>query len=721
MRKKIPQRVLISFFLSFFILFFYAGIVLAEEPSKLKNVTLKKTSEGFQLVLENSKTPADLKIEETDKPPALSLYIRGARISFKKYEGIPIEVPVEDELIKRIIFEEKTDYRQTPSEYVKVTLESNKPFGHVINSQWNGQFISVTILPKETVQKKNSLNKPDKVKVTVSERETEHSTSLKVEEVEKFEESRLKKEKEHLEAVLAEKKQKVADKETQERVEEVRKEAEKRVKTGSAIEEAYKKLKAETEKKETIPLQQQIEEKKIYQDVSLPTEVRPLIRKVVAFTEAKNVEDCINIAISNYIPIQVAQEQEKLAQLRVREARRSFYPSFLGEWKEMDGKTVTEPYRGRSYGIQAQQPVFTGGRLMSTLRKEQLGELIARGNLERLKQDLIFKVSKAYYELVVAKKGLDCFKELKEKEEKLLNDAELEFKIEAATPAVLPTAQSIYNQICFQVASTEREYQLAILNLEKEMYVENLKIDNLNYEISYKRVDINFGECKELAVRNRPEPRIIEMTIKSAEYGENVIKSEEMPNVTLTGKYGRSGEAFSESDLNLAKEWSLMGSVKWFLGGNTLETSYSKDRVSPFRVTRTDTSLSSSSFDTKFSFWDNLAHFTKQKEAQITRKQAEQELADMRNKISQETQDAYYSYIKYNTQFSLALNEIGYRRKQLEITKAKREMGDANAAEVMEAQMRVSEAEVNLEQAKAGIVVAIVSLNRAIGLVNYIK
>ncbi|MBI4845221.1 MAG: TolC family protein [Candidatus Omnitrophica bacterium] len=260
---------------------------------------------------------------------------------------------------------------------------------------------------------------------------------------------------------------------------------------------------------------------------------------------------------------------------------------------------------------------------------------------------------------------------------------------------------------------------MAKLNLEKEMFTENIDVDNLDYHLEKKKIDITLEKCLELAFTNRAELNILEKTIEAAKYGQDIIRSEELPNFSLMGSYGRSGEAFTQRDLNLATEWKVMGKVRWFLGGNTMESAYTKDKVTPFKVTKTDTNVDSQSMNLKFSFWDNLAHFTKQKEAQITRHQAEKDLAEMRNKIRQETEDAYYSYQRYSTQLGLAINEIGYRRKQLEIIKTKRAMNEASGAEVMEAELQLAQSNGTLYESLAGVNVSIASLNRAIGVINY--
>ncbi len=684
-------------------------LCFAQEAAKLDNISLQRTEDDLLILLEHSKSPLNFKIEEIEKPRSLMLYIDGAKVTFRPYGNVPIEIPVNERGVKKIIVEQITDFKQSPPQSVELSILISQPFDYEVNSQWGGQFLVIKISPKERAVRK----------IAWSDRELEIGPSEKLKAIRAIKEKEAKKARERLDSFKKRKRKELAKKESKAKLEQLRKESEERIKSGKMREEAYKKLRGKAAESKISAVRQELIEKDLYKDITMPSEAKLVIHRVVSSTKVKTVEDCLNITMANYIPIQIAREQQQLAKLRLREARRAFYPSFLGEWRETDGKTVTEDYRGRSYGFQVEQPLFTGGKLMATLRKEQLGELIAKGNFDRVKQDLIWGVSKAYYELIAGKKVLDLLKSLKVREEKLLLQVEQEFKIGSATPAVLLTAQSFFNQICYQVVSAEREFALAKLNLEKAMFTENLDIDGVNYNLKRKKIDVNLEECLELAFRNRPEPKILERTIKSAKYGEDIIRSESLPNVAVITTYGRSGEAFSQRNLNLAKEWTIMGKVKWFLGGNTLETTYNSERVSPFKVTSTDSSLTSQTLGVKFSFWDNLAHFTKRKEAQVTRKQAEKDLAETRNKIRNETEDAYYSYRRYSTQFALALNELGFRRKQLEILKTKKRMNEATVPEIMEAEMQLVQARGNREQSMAAINVAIISLNRAIGVINY--
>ncbi|MCK4994030.1 MAG: TolC family protein [Candidatus Omnitrophica bacterium] len=686
----------------------FISMCYAQQPAKLRTFLLKKIDGGLQIHIEHSKPPVEFTVVESQNPRGLIVNFIGSNITFKNYENIPIEVPVAEEGIKRVVVEEKTDYNKVPSERVQVLIELDRTFKYNVDSQWNAQFLDLFVFPGE----------PDK-RSQWTEKEKELGPRKAMVRIKEFKKIEARKAKEHLDKFTRIKRVELIKKESKEKISQLRKNAEKRMESGVEVEKAYKKLNAETSISSLPEARQQIVEKNLYKDISMPSEVKPMILKATPGDKIVRLEDCLSLALAAHLPLQVAKDQQELANLRVREARRGFYPALMGEWNETDGRTVTENYRGRSYALQGEQMLFSGGKLTATLRKEQLGGLIAKGNYERVKNELILKVTKAYYELIMAKNTIDIMQRLKEKSEQVLEEVESEFTVFWATPADLLDAQASYNQVCYQVSYSERGFAMAKLSLEKEMFLENIDITNMDFQLGRQKIETNLTECLDLAFLHRVEIKIIEQTLKAAKFSQDIIKSEEMPNVSIVGSYGRAGESFSQRSLNLATEWSLMGKIRWFLGGNTVETSYKKDKITPFRVTSTSTNVESQTLNSKFSFWDNLAHFTKAKEAQITRKQALKDKAEMKNKIRQETEDAYYTYLRYNTQLSLAVNQIGFRRKQLEILKTKRRMGEARGADVINAETQLAEANGTMQEALAGINIAIVSLNHAIGVINY--
>ena len=688
-----------------------ATVYAAPENAKLQRISVEPTESGIIISLEQSKPPQNYQLQTEEKPFRLVLVLEGSQVAFKKYENIPIEFPVNKNGMKRIVVEEKRSARDLELRNIICTVEMNQPFEYETTTQWDGQYLTIAVTPVGDLPPElSSLQRQQQAAAPVERREST-STQMQPE----AEQAR-----QRMQAVIRDAQQQRENQQSQERIAAVRQESAERVKSGATIEQAYQKLKAESEISTLPQAREQIADTKLFTDITLPSEIKPVLRRV-STTEITSLEQCIALAISRYPPLDIAQEQERLAALRVRESKRAFYPSLLAEWSEGAGDTIEESYRNRSYGFKGEQSLYSGGRMTAALRKEQLGELIAQGNLERIKQDMIVQVTQAYFELLAAKNTVDMLADAKRIAEKILSEVEKEAQINATPQAVLLTARSLNNQAIFQWASAERERALAKLKLEKEMFTENLDISQLDYRMQHRAITVSLDDCRELAERNRVEIKVLEQTIQMADYGEDIIRSESLPNVSVVGTYGRAGEAFSERDLTLGKQWMVMGKVRWFLGGNTAETSYSKDQIVPFKITDAAAKTGSQTLNAKFSFWDNLAHFSKQKEAQITKKQAEKDLDEMRNRIRQETEDAYYSYQKFQAQMDLSASEMGYRSKQVEIARTKRRMDEATGAEIMEAEVALAQATINFQQALAGINIAIAALNRAVGVINYFQ
>ncbi|MBI4845220.1 MAG: TolC family protein [Candidatus Omnitrophica bacterium] len=443
MLYKLVLKLLIA--VCVFLVVFLSGNVncYSQAATKLKSFNMQKIKQGLLINIENSNSPADFTVEESDRPPQLLIEIIGAEVSFKEYENRPIEMPVHEKGITKVVVEERSNYKRIPQESVAIRVELSRLFHYDVDAQFNGKFLTVLIAPYGEDIQGTILDEKGKTLLNPSER---------LKEIKILKEKEAQKARQRLRDFTQETRVELIRKESKERVSEIREKAQERIESGKTLEESYKKMKAETEISSLPMAMAHIEDKRLYEDITVPTDTRPVLQRMTPSQPVNKLENCINIALNKYLPLQIAKEQGELAKLRVREARRSFYPAFLGEWNEVDGDTVTEPYRGRSYGVQAEQPLFTGGKLMATLRKEQLGEVIAEGNFNRIKHDLMVQISKAYYELVLAKNTLDAMTRLLEVSEKLMGEIEKEFAVFSATPAELLNAQTILNQVNYQIA-----------------------------------------------------------------------------------------------------------------------------------------------------------------------------------------------------------------------------------------------------------------------------
>jgi len=112
-----------------------------------------------------------------------------------------------------------------------------------------------------------------------------------------------------------------------------------------------------------------------------------------------DLNDCIKIAEANHIQAIVARKSIKLAEMRLFEARRNMLPSATIVVERSKGRVSDADYLGRKQYIEGQQPIYHGGELYFTMKQAEVNLQIAKNDHQRVKNDLVLQVKKAYYTL----------------------------------------------------------------------------------------------------------------------------------------------------------------------------------------------------------------------------------------------------------------------------------------------------------------------------------
>jgi len=141
------RKICLQILIVFSAVFLFFSMCYAQQPAKLKTFLLKKIDNGLQIHIEHSKPPVEFTVVESEFPRGLIVNFIGSHVTFKRYENIPIEVPVDEDGIKKIVVSEKTDYNKNPAERVQILIELDRTFEYDFDSQWNSQFFDLLIFP----------------------------------------------------------------------------------------------------------------------------------------------------------------------------------------------------------------------------------------------------------------------------------------------------------------------------------------------------------------------------------------------------------------------------------------------------------------------------------------------------------------------------------------------------------------------------------------------
>jgi len=436
-----------------------------------------------------------------------------------------------------------------------------------------------------------------------------------------------------------------------------------------------------------------------------------------------NLESLLHLALQNYQPAKIAKEQVELAQLKILKAGRDLFPTLAAQWTNVKGKTITDPYRSKSYGIQGEQTIFDSGKLMYAFRREKLGLQIAKKNYDQVTSELIYKVRKSYYELAGAQETLKNLNNAKKKCEQDLGLVSKQYAAGLITKIELLSTYSKYERLGYLIDSAEADLAVAKVNLQQAVNLDSLEDlpEEVSLDLNVKKLKINLKEVQELAQKSRADIQSLELGDLSAKYAEMIAARENRPKITISGSKGKSGESFIANSLELTDEWSIMAKVSFLFGGSTVEASQTKDKTLPKTISDTTLKTEANTSQVKFSLLNNLAYYTDRKEAQVAHKQITSQLHESRQKADLEVENAYMTYQKALSLLNTSLSDKNFREGELKVNLMRRDVGELPTSEVMQSRIEVAQAQSNYIQAASNYYLAIASLNKAVGISNYYR
>lgn len=437
-----------------------------------------------------------------------------------------------------------------------------------------------------------------------------------------------------------------------------------------------------------------------------------------------SLDECIEIAIENHLPLKIQKKQLKLAEFRVLEAMRKLGPQLTAKFEESGGQINDRYYGGKRISLEGKQPVFYGGELVYAVKQAKVNVEVVRTEYERIKGELMLQVRKAYYSFDKTKKALEVQKELYREVKDLYGMAKAGCEAGFVTQIEFLKVTSQYNQAEFQFTSAEQDMELANLILQQAM--------NIDYEIDInevkdpKIIEINLENCFNLANLNRPEIKIGQLTIDYYDYEIKIMGARaNWPRVDLLGMYANAYEDYKAIDLadpalhrrNLGPEYYLGAKVSIPFWGSTFEGSLMEENWQPvvgsFRGTKSTTK------SVGISFFNKLDDISSAWEADVERARQRDELKKKKQEVVMEVKETFYKYKKAVVLIEVAKNKVKFQTKQAEIMRVKQELGDADFSTVIEELIKLSEERFSYIQALADYYSAVSSLNKVIGINDY--
>ncbi len=304
-----------------------------------------------------------------------------------------------------------------------------------------------------------------------------------------------------------------------------------------------------------------------------------------------------------------------------------------------------EAYTNRnlhSWGVnlQATQPIF---RVQNWAAYKQAGAQIRQAEADFLKarQELILRVAQAYFDVLIAKDGIEVYEAQIKAVEYQLEAAKKNYQAGITTITDIHEAKSRLDLASANLIASQTDFENKKAALEQIVGYQIESITPLKNEINIQQpLPANVKEWMNSASANSPSVMFYKASLDAASYEVTKNRAGHLPTLDLTASYGEnyaSGSMASPTDLKSryrAGQVGLQLSLPIFTGGLT---------------------------------------YSKIEEAQIGRKKAQLELESAKRNAASNAKQAFYgmkngiaqiyalSSAVANSKSSVESNKIGYK------------------------------------------------------------
>ena len=438
-----------------------------------------------------------------------------------------------------------------------------------------------------------------------------------------------------------------------------------------------------------------------------------------SFLEKKEeIGTLFHIAKKDSYPLKIARDQIDLSTVKVRETFRNLFP-FLGvEYTSTEGKTITDPYESKSYGLKAQHILYDSGQRSYSLRREKLNVGVAQENYKKIRNDLLFEVLKGYYHFQKEKQALSLLKTAGGKFDAYFDTGTTLKQGRLITEIEYLKIQNIYHKVAAEIISQENQYGLSVANLKRVLGISPQEDLPALSPLQFKEnlpLPHTLSECINIGLGKRTEVELWEKSIKATDLGYRVAKVENRPKLIMESFWGRSGEAYGYQELDLAETWNVVGKVVWLFGGSSFETSLTGEETVPTDITEISTKTEATTLTVRANLLDKLSYYTETKEGKVALKQAEDELVELNKTIAWDVQEGFSIYNEARKRLESFKKEIETDAKDIALKEELFKAGEIPLSGLMEAELKITSTQLSLLKAKLEMYLGLVVLDKASG------
>ena len=433
------------------------------------------------------------------------------------------------------------------------------------------------------------------------------------------------------------------------------------------------------------------------------------------------LDSCIAYAFQNNLAIQLSEENVALNGLNETSAIGAMLPSLNAQgghgynWGQridpFTNQFASSRIQSNNFGIATSVNLFNGLRQVNTLKQAELNTETAKWNYQKMRNDIALNVASAYLAVIINKEFMDIAR-------RTLDGTDRQVKRMEQLVGAGQIAVSNLNDLQAQLAadnasfvSTENNFRLSKLSLMQLLQLDASKLDQFNImipnldEVEQYTLLSNPEIAVQAALNNFPEVKSATTSVASAALGQKIAASGYYPSLNASFSYGTGYSGAAK--VITGNPDTLAFPIGTVLGTGELVTSfpqlsYSLDdyQTKAFRNQLQDNVNRSLFFSLNIPLFNGFSAHTGVKRAEINFRQAELQLEQTKQTITQSVYQAYNDAQAALANYYAFKTSVAASIKAFEWAELRYEQGMSNITEYADSRMRLEIAQANLARTK---------------------
>ena len=394
------------------------------------------------------------------------------------------------------------------------------------------------------------------------------------------------------------------------------------------------------------------------------------------------LDKCIELALGNNPQINAAFHDILASDSRIKQVWSNYFPQV--SWQtgytrirqlqlsDALGKNLTFNYFILGQ-VTLQQMLYDFGVTQNQATIKRLDYEAYKTTLGATINDVIYQTKDAYYNLLFAFENKRVAEDTVKKFEMFYNQAKAFYEIGMNPKVDVTIAEVNLSNAKLQLIQADNAVNLAVAKLNNVMGVPFIDKYNVQERLKYQPVDVTFNQSIEIARDARPELKLAELKVESANQTLKLVKKSYFPTLSIEGQLQIGGKSWTSN-----YGYNLGG----YLNFPTVNGMLIKNEIQEARYL----------YDKEIANAKNT-----------------------QNQIYLEIQNAYLMLEEKKNQMPVAMLGVKQAKENYELSYGRYRVGEANPTELKDAQINYQQAQLSYYNALYQYNSAKASLEKAIG------